>query len=478
VISKSGDAIRAISVIHVFSKKKEKSLDICCDPQLRRRLGSQIRGMKKRTKPTVKVHLLRSAFYLLLLLAICTMPLTLVNAQKPDRITPFGAATSAPAAACSWIQRAFVPYNAGGIFAASDGTYVYCGGGWDGITVHADLLRYNPVADSWTSLAPSADQHYRSQAVYYNGKIYNMGGLGASNVTNTTRIYDIATNTWTTGAPMPVALSDMATVLWNGIIYVAGGYNGSGAVNTLYAYSIASNTWSNTLAPLPQALYAPGFGTMNGKLYIASGNDGTNELNTLYVYDIASNTWTTGASVPTSATGPGSTIYCGKLYLYGGKFAPTLNITQIYDPTTNSWGSGPNLNFNRIWLYGSAVGNTSIIAPGGEAHNGIPIPANEQLVGCPCGPTPTPTPTATATATVTPSATVTPTATSTPTATATVTSTATATATATPTTTATPTATPSATPAATPTVTPTPSATPRINPTPRSRPTPAPRPTP
>ena len=81
-----------------------------------------------------------------------------------------------------------MPYNAGGIFAASDGIYVYCGGGWDGITVHADLLRYDPVANSWTTLAPSVDQHYRSQAVYYNSKIYNMGGLGASSVTNTTRI--------------------------------------------------------------------------------------------------------------------------------------------------------------------------------------------------------------------------------------------------------------------------------------------------
>src|SRR5262249_25837542 len=236
---------------------------------------------------STKAHLLRSAFYLLLFLAICTMPLTLVNSQRPDPITPLGAATSAPAAACSWIQKASVPYNAGGIFAASDGTYVYCGGGWDGITVHADLLRYDPVANSWASLASSADQHYRSQAVYYNGKLYNMGGLGASGgVTNTTRIYDIATNTWTTGAPMPVALSDMPTVLWNGIIYVAGGYTGSGTVNTLYTYNIATKSWS-TLTPMPQALYSPGFGAINGKLYVATGNDGTNELNTLYIYDIA-----------------------------------------------------------------------------------------------------------------------------------------------------------------------------------------------
>src|SRR5262249_28154893 len=130
--------------------------------------------------------------------------------------------------------------------------------------------------------------------------------------------------------------------------------------------------------------------------------DGTSELNTLYIYDIATNTWTSGANVPTAATAPGSTVYCGKLYLYGGGIVPTLNITQIYDPAANSWSSGPNLTFNRLWFYGSAVDNNSIVAPGGEAHPGIPIVANEQMVGCPCGPTPTPTSTPTATPTVTP----------------------------------------------------------------------------
>src|SRR5262249_39023523 len=64
-----------------------------------------------------------------------------------------------------WIERAPVPYNAVGIFAVSDGTYVYCGGGWDGTAVHKDLLRCDPVTGSWESLASSPDEHYRSQAV-------------------------------------------------------------------------------------------------------------------------------------------------------------------------------------------------------------------------------------------------------------------------------------------------------------------------
>jgi hypothetical protein len=210
-------------------------------------------------------------------------------------------------------------------------------------------------------------------------KIYNIAGFGLGFQTNTTRIYDIASNTWSTGAPIPEGngLSDAATAYWNGKIYVAAGYNGA-ATNTLHIYDIASNSWT-TGAPLPQALFLPGFGAINGKVYVASGNSGSVELNTLYIYDIATNTWTTGANVPTPVTGPGSAVYQGKLYLFGGGFPTPLTVTQIYDPVANSWTSGPSLNFARLWFYGGAIDDTSIVAPGGDNPPGIPLNVNEQL---------------------------------------------------------------------------------------------------
>jgi hypothetical protein len=372
------------------------------------------------------------------------------------------------------------------------------------------------------------------------GTIYNIAGFALGIQTTTTRIYDIATNTWTTGAPIPEpnGLSDQATGLSNGKIYIAGGFNGSGAISTLHIYDIASDSWS-TGASMPQALFLPGFGVINGKLYIASGNDGINELTTLYIYDIASDTWSNGAPVPQAVTGPGSAVFQGKLYLFGGGFPTPLTITQIYDPGTNTWTTGPSLNFARLWFYGGAIDDSSIVAPGGDNPPGIPLNVNEQFTSSwavkaalpynargpfavsdgtfvyigggfdgstvhtdtlrfdpvantytTLAPAPDPhylsqavivpgsaCPTATPTATATaPSATPTATATA-PSATPTATATATA-PTATPTSTATATA-PSATPTATatPTGTVRPTPTPRAQPTPRPAPTQAPRPT-
>ncbi len=104
-----------------------------------------------------------------------------------------------------------MPYSAQGIFSASDGTYIYAGGGFDNTGGRNDLVRYNPAANSWTSLVSSPDQHGLSQAVCFNGKIYNMGGRDASgNPINTTRIYNIATNNWATGAPSPAEIWGLA----------------------------------------------------------------------------------------------------------------------------------------------------------------------------------------------------------------------------------------------------------------------------
>jgi N-acetylneuraminic acid mutarotase len=299
----------------------------------------------------------------------------------------------------SWAVRMAMPYVARGPFAVSDGTVVYVGGGYDGTNVHTDLLKYDPVANTYTALAPSPDGHFLSQAVIFNNKIYNIAGFALGVQTQTTRIYDIPTNTWSTGAPIPEAngLTDHAIGLSGSKIYIAGGYNGA-ATSTLRIYDIPTNTWT-TGAPLPVALFLPGFGVINGKLYVAGGSTGTGELNTLYIYDIASNTWTTGAVLPTPVLGPGSAVANGKLYLFGGghPFPTTINTTQIYDPATNMWTTGPNMNVARVWFYGGSLG-CGIVAPGGDTTPGAETATNEQLTimncstGCNVGPWATATP--------------------------------------------------------------------------------------
>ena len=224
---------------------------------------------------------------------------------------------------------------------------------------------------------PTATPTLTPTCIPSGDKIYNIGGLPGPN--STTRIYDIASNTWTTGAPLPTTLTGHAIAYFNGKIYVVGGDSGSAAVNTLYIYDIASDTW-NTGANMPLAVFLPGFGIINGKLYVASGNTGSVEVSTLQIYDIASNTWSLGAPVAVAVTGPGSAVLQGQLYLFGGgsPFPNTTTITQRYDPVTDSWSICGGMNVPRVWFYGAAVGNTTIVAPGGDNPIGHPLNDNEQ----------------------------------------------------------------------------------------------------
>jgi N-acetylneuraminic acid mutarotase len=270
-------------------------------------------------------------------------------------------------------------------------------------------------------------------------KLFVFGGdrTDTGTYVDTTRIYDIATNTWSTGAKMPDVRSFMASGYYNGKIYLVAGYNASGvtaAQAQVWQYDPITNTFNTTRMNHPHALGGPGFGIINGHLYTVGGRDASNTVvNLVYDYDIAADTWTQRANVPTAINVPGSAVVAGKLWVFGGGnpfvnsgtlpksnqkgvlIPDTTNILQIYDPTTDTWTSGPTLNQLRAFPAGRNVGNTAV-AVGGRNGSVTTTSVEINVTTGECTATPTVTATATATATATPTATPTPTIRPTPTA--------------------------------------------------------------
>ena len=387
--------------------------------------------------------------------------------------TPTGSPTCTPGGTPGpWTQAAPVPVDHYGGFIDSDGTFAYEGGGYSfsvGGTIN-EFGKFDPVANTWTPLAPVPDLSNAEASGVYAPNVNKLFVFGGDDpvtgiVVNTTRIYDIATNTWSTGANMPDVRAFMASGYFNGKIYLVGGYstgNVDPSFGQVWEYDPVANTFNTSRASMPATLGGPGFGIINGHMYVAGGRDINNtNLNTLYDYDIAADTWTQRANLPSGINVPGSAVISGKLWIFGGgnpfagssalpkdrgiNLPDTTNALQIYDPVSDSWSNGPSLNVQRSFPAGTHVGDTAVAVGGYDGTNTITSVEINVVSGGGC---PSPTPTATATATAT--------ATTTATATATPTATTTATATATPTATA--------------------SQTPRSTPTPRPRPTPAPRP--
>jgi hypothetical protein len=353
---------------------------------------------------TIRTYLLRGAF-LLSLAFVIVMPLALGQRRTPG------------------------PTDLYGPGCASDGTFVYCGGGYSfssGNTL-AVFNKYDPVADTWTPLPNMPRAAIMPTAVYYptTNKIYIFGGEDAVSGTNynITRIYDIASNTWSSGANMPDVRSFSAGGYSSstGKIYIISGYNtgfvDSAQPNT-WAYDPVANSWTDLTgsAPFPHPAGGMAFGGINGKLYIAGGRDAANTIiNLNWEYDPVANVYTAKADEPGTYQNnvPGSGAALNALWVFGGgnpfigsgaratraafpwafvKGAknPTLpatdNSTRFYDPSTDTWGPFSNMNEVRSFPGGTAIG-PMLVAAGG--FNGATTVASTEAVAA-CFPTPTP----------------------------------------------------------------------------------------
>jgi hypothetical protein len=207
--------------------------------------------VKKQIDSSIKAHLLRSALYLLLLLAICAIPFALAqrnavkqsgkqNSQSQKALGQSRSITSTDSVQTpdlsSWTIVAPYPRQIESHAVASDGTFAYSAGGSDiGEGIH-DFYRYDPVANTWTALAGVPTALYDGGAVYASNTnlVYVFGGAADFGTTlNNTQIYDVATGTWSAGAPMPAGRSIPSVVYYpgNGKIYVIGGIDSE---NTKY----------------------------------------------------------------------------------------------------------------------------------------------------------------------------------------------------------------------------------------------------
>ena len=72
--------------------------------------------------------------------------------------------------------------------------------------------------------------------------------------------------------------------------------------------------------------------------------------------------------MPVAEEAGGSAVLHNQLYVFGG--ASPFITTQIYNPGNNTWSFGPDMNVYRFRFYGTAVGNHSIVALGGQGNTG------------------------------------------------------------------------------------------------------------
>lgn len=77
------------------------------------------------------------------------------------------------------------------------------------------MERYEPVADSWTCLAPMSIRRSTHDVAVIDGTLYAVGGNDGSSSLNSIEKYDPETNKWTSVVSMSTRRSSVGVVVAN-----------------------------------------------------------------------------------------------------------------------------------------------------------------------------------------------------------------------------------------------------------------------
>jgi hypothetical protein len=136
---------------------------------------------------------------------------------------------------------------------------------------------------------------------------------------------------------MPMPEQAFAIAVFKNKIYCIGGLPyGNTGLNQVY--DPATDSWETKTA-MPTARYGLQANVIDGKIYLMGGveergyNQGVQLLNITEVYDPSTDSWTTKSPMP-NPEGYVSAVVNNKIYIIGA------GLTQIYDPETDSWSNG------------------------------------------------------------------------------------------------------------------------------------------
>jgi N-acetylneuraminic acid mutarotase len=275
----------------------------------------------------------------------------------------------------SWTSKAPMPKDAilsGAKAAVADGKIYLVGGSVN--------YEYNPATDNWTARTPMPTPETGFSIAAYQNKIYLIGS-------SFNEVYDPITDTWQSKTPMPTNILSASANVVNGKIYVISGYTSDyETVGLNQVYDIATDSWT-TKTSIPTPVWGCASAASGGKIFIMGGQnqylrDNMN-VNLNQIYDPATDSWSLGAPLPTLVLGARAGATTGvmapeRIYVFGGGLNGEIggtNLTQVYNPQSNSWTYGADMPIERV-AFNVAVVNDLLYAIGGETAITAPFFGN------------------------------------------------------------------------------------------------------
>jgi len=192
---------------------------------------------------------------------------------------------------------------------------------------------------------------------------------------------------------MPTPRTQLEANVVNGKIYLIAGRTG-GADSTVglnEVYDPETDTWK-TKEPIPYPVVQYASAVVDDKIYVIGGQDEYEipnpNLNVTQIYDTTTDKWNFGAPIPkvvwqTAAGATTGELAPKRIYVIGGlpeKELIAVNWTQIYNPETNTWTNGEPIPTARFQLDAAVLNDILYVMRGSPFFNlnGIYSYENEQ----------------------------------------------------------------------------------------------------
>ncbi|HLF42687.1 MAG TPA: hypothetical protein VJA46_04050 [Acidimicrobiia bacterium] len=221
------------------------------------------------------------------------------------------------------------------------------------------------VPTGWVEIAPMNIARSEHPGVMFEGQLVVVGGfievgVGRTGVTDTVEAYDPSTGAWRDLPRLPAPVHHGMAAVVSDRLFVIGGYSEAGdPVSTVW--ELVDADWVER-SPLPGPVAAGAAVAIDDSVYVVGGAPGGG----LYRYDIVGDAW---FELP----GPGrqrehvaAVAFDREIWAIAGRWQGEIfNTTEIYDPGSETWRSGPILNEARSG-FGAAVIDEAIVVAGGE----------------------------------------------------------------------------------------------------------------
>jgi len=301
----------------------------------------------------------------------------------------------------SWVTLEPMPTARSGFGVAVVDGKVYAIGGGNGSYLNTNEM-YDPATNTWTTKKSMPTARVGHAIAVYQNKVYVIGGIigesdpVSSGYTGVNEVYDPLTDTWETMEPMPTARAHLDANVVNDNIYLIGGskYGGlpltfsQGTDGLNEVYDPLHDSWSTKTPRPPTDTGGYTSAVVDNKIHIMGGPNPGGPINVYnpetgkwisgfaanpnQIYNAETDIWTAGTPPPllvfNAAAGATTGALAPKrIYILSGmgdQWNIATNLTQVYDPETDTWTIGTPIPTPR-WSLGVAVVNDELYAIGG-----------------------------------------------------------------------------------------------------------------